>query len=49
MIPMTASTRAMIAAGRLREKIVTAPAHPLNINSHSKSEPSCDPQVAAKR
>ena len=40
---MTASTRATTAAGRLREKIVTAPAQPESISIHSSIEPSCEP------
>ncbi len=47
--PITASTRASSAAGRLRERSVTAVAQPVSISTHSSSEPSCEPQVAAIR
>ncbi len=47
--PITASTRASSASGRLRERSVTAVAQPVSISTQSSSEPSCEPQVAAIR
>ena len=47
--PITASTRASSTAGRLRERNVTAVAQPVSISTHSSSEPSCEPHVAAIR
>ena len=47
--PITASTRASIGAGRLLERSATASAQPVSISTHSSSEPSCEPHVAARR
>ena len=48
--PITPSTRATIARGRLRlNSSVTASIQTASISTHSSSEPSWLPQVAAKR
>ncbi len=48
-IPITASTRATISAGTGRLNTATARVQPLISSTHSSSEPSCAPQVAATR
>jgi len=47
--PMTPSTRATKSCGRRRLNTVTASVHTVRISVHKSSEPSCEPQVAAKR
>ena len=47
--PITPSTRATIGSGKARLNTVTAIIQPDNINAQSSNEPSCEPQVAAKR
>ena len=47
--PITDSTRAASASGRLRENTDTAQLQPVSIRAHSNSDPSCEPQVAAIR
>ena len=47
MNPITDSTRAASVIGRLRLETATANAQPDSISSHSSSEPSCEPHVAA--
>jgi hypothetical protein len=49
MRPITETTRASVVSGRLRENSVTAKLQPPSISVHSKSEPSCEPHVAAMR
>ena len=45
--PCTPSTRATISSGRCFEKTETARVHHASISTHSSSEPSCEPQLAA--
>ena len=40
-------TRATISSGRCFESIDTAKVHHASISTHSSSEPSCEPQLAA--
>src|SRR5512144_958181 len=47
MRPCTPSTRATISSGRCLEKTETATVHQPSISTHSSSEPSCEPQLAA--
>ena len=48
--PITASTRASIARGQVaRAQRHRAAPSPASISTHSSSEPSCEPHVAAKR
>ena len=47
--PITPRIRARIACGRCREARVSATIHPVRMNVHSSREPSCPPQMAAKR
>jgi hypothetical protein len=47
--PITPITRAAICSGRCRLNTETATVHTLSISTHNRSEPSCEPQVAASR
>src|SRR5487761_2350993 len=47
--PITPNTRATISCGKCLLKVATAAVHIDRINAHSSSEPSCPPQIAAKR
>src|SRR2546426_9684962 len=47
--PITLTTRASISWGKWRLNSVTATVQSPRIKVHNNSEPSCDPQVAAKR
>ncbi len=47
--PITPSTRVTRRSGRCRLKIDTAKVHSPSIRVQSSIDPSCDPQVAAKR
>src|SRR5262249_54415616 len=47
--PMTLRTRASISGGTFRLYKVTAKVHRPRISVHKRSEPSCDPHVAANR
>src|SRR5258706_1139545 len=47
--PLTPSTRATKRSGRPRLNTATAKVQPASIHVHSSIEPSCEPQVAAKR
>ena len=49
IIPITASTRATASSGIRRLKMATAKVQTLSSRTHSSSEPSCAPQVAATR
>ncbi|SLX09881.1 Uncharacterised protein [Klebsiella pneumoniae] len=49
IIPITASTRATASSGIRRLKRATAKVQTLSSRTHSSSEPSCAPQVAATR
>jgi hypothetical protein len=44
--PITDNTRAMTSCGKFRLKLDTANVQPASINTHSNSEPSCEPQDA---
>jgi hypothetical protein len=49
MKPITPITRAATSSGRWRLNTVTAVVHSASMSTHSSSEPSCEPQVAAMR
>ena len=48
-IPITPRTRATVSSGRCRLNRVTATVHAASMSTHSNMDPSCEPQVAAKR
>ena len=47
--PITPSTRATISSGRCRLNTLTATDQPESMKTHNRSDPSCEPQLAAKR
>jgi hypothetical protein len=49
MRPMMPITRAAMRSGRWRESTATAAVQPDSMSTHSSIEPSCEPQLAAKR
>ena len=48
-VPITPRTRATVSSGRCRLKRATATVHAASMSTHSNMDPSCEPQVAAKR
>ena len=49
MLARTTSTRVTSTSGNCFENTATAALQPVNINTHSSSEPSCEPHVAEIR